>query len=150
MIRVTTNNTLHMYQSNLLRSSNQLYSVMNKLMTGRNFDSYSANPAGATRAFKLYSSLNATNAQASNNETVVSKFSTAYSALDSAIDKMALPTGVDAILGGLDDTHLSDLNAYGLTIREGAEGIVRRIKGRRRLVVSITGVCAVATSFIPA
>ena len=32
---------------------------------------------------------------------------------------------------------------------EGAEGIVRRIKGRRRLVVSITGVCAVATSFIP-
>ena len=130
MIRVTTNNTLHMYQSNLMKSSNQLYSVMNKLMSGRNFDSYSANPAGATRAFKLYSSLNATNAQASNNETVVNKFSTAYSALDSAIDKMALPMGVDAILGGLDDTHLSDLNAYGLTIREGAEGIVQTLNGK--------------------
>lgn len=32
---------------------------------------------------------------------------------------------------------------------KGAEGCVRRIKGQRRLVVAITGVCAVATSFIP-
>ena len=40
MIRVTTNSTLHMYQSNLMQSSNQLYSAMEKLMTGRNFDSY--------------------------------------------------------------------------------------------------------------
>ena len=32
---------------------------------------------------------------------------------------------------------------------KGAEGVVRRIKGTRRLVVAITGVCAVATSFIP-
>ena len=38
MIRVTTNSTLHMYQSNLMQSSNQLYSAMEKLMTGRNFD----------------------------------------------------------------------------------------------------------------
>ena len=43
---------------------------------------------------------------------------------------MALPTGVDAILGGLDDTHLSDLNAYGLTIREGAEGIVQSLNAK--------------------
>ncbi len=32
---------------------------------------------------------------------------------------------------------------------KGAEGIVRRIKGQRRLVVAIKGVCAVVTSFIP-
>ena len=53
MIRVTTNSTLHMYQSNLMQSSNQLYSAMEKLMTGRNFDSYASNPAGATRAFTV-------------------------------------------------------------------------------------------------
>ena len=55
MIRVTTNSTLHMYQSNLMQSSNQLYSAMEKLMTGRNFDSYASDPAAATRAFKLHS-----------------------------------------------------------------------------------------------
>lgn len=32
---------------------------------------------------------------------------------------------------------------------EGAEGHVVRIKGSRRLVVSIEGVCAIATSYIP-
>lgn len=34
-------------------------------------------------------------------------------------------------------------------IFKGAEGYIRRIKGNRRLVVSIQGVCAVATSYIP-
>lgn len=33
---------------------------------------------------------------------------------------------------------------------EGAEGHICRIKGNRRLVVSINGICAVATSYIPA
>lgn len=33
---------------------------------------------------------------------------------------------------------------------EGAEGTICRIKGNRRLVVTINGVCAVATSYIPA
>lgn len=33
---------------------------------------------------------------------------------------------------------------------EGAEGHICRIKGNRRLVVSIHGICAVATSYIPA
>ena len=34
-------------------------------------------------------------------------------------------------------------------IFKGAEGYIRRIKGNRRLIVSIQGVCAVATSYIP-
>lgn len=33
---------------------------------------------------------------------------------------------------------------------KGAEGFFRRIRGNRRLVVSISGICAVATSYIPA
>ena len=32
---------------------------------------------------------------------------------------------------------------------KGAEGYIKRIKGKRRLIVSITGIGAVATSFIP-
>ena len=92
MIRVTTNSTLHMYQSNLMQSSNQLYSAMEKLMTGRNFDSYASNPAGATRAFKLHSALNAVNAQAANNETVLNKFGTAYSILDEVTNELDIPT----------------------------------------------------------
>ena len=32
----------------------------------------------------------------------------------------------------------------------GAEGHICRIRGNRRLVVSINGICAVATSYVPA
>lgn len=130
MIRVTTNNTLWQYQTNLNKSANQLYSAMGKMMTGRNFDSYAANPAGATRAFKIYSSLNATNAQASNNQTVINKFSTAYSALDGAIDKIAQEMGDVPELGGLDDTHKSDRASYAQILNEGADAIVQMLNGK--------------------
>ena len=53
MLRVTTNSTLYTYQKNLLKNSNQLYTAMNAMMTGRNFDSYSADPAAATQALSL-------------------------------------------------------------------------------------------------
>lgn len=130
MIRVTTNNTLWQYQTNLNKSANQLYSAMGKMMTGRNFDSYAANPAGATRAFKIYSSLNATNAQASNNQTVINKFSTAYSALDGAIDKIAQEMGDVPELGGLDDSHKSDRASYAQILNEGADAIVQMLNGK--------------------
>ena len=32
---------------------------------------------------------------------------------------------------------------------KGAEGYIRRIKGNRRLIVTVQGICAVATSYIP-
>ena len=31
----------------------------------------------------------------------------------------------------------------------GAEGQIVRVKGNRRLIVSLTGICAIATSYIP-
>ena len=71
MMRITTNTTLYTYQKNLMKSSNQLYSAMNSVITGRNFDTYAADPAAATRAFQIHSSLNATNTQASNNNAVL-------------------------------------------------------------------------------
>ena len=52
MMRITTNTTLYTYQKNLMKSSNQLYSAMNSVITGRNFDTYAADPAAATRPSK--------------------------------------------------------------------------------------------------
>ena len=86
MIRITTNSSLRMYRSNLMKSTNSLNSAMTKLMTRRQFSSYASNPAAATRAFKIHSSLNATNAQYSNNDTVLHKYETAWSTLESVLD----------------------------------------------------------------
>ena len=44
MIRITTNSSLRMYRSNLMKSTNSLNSAMTKLMTQRQFSSYASNP----------------------------------------------------------------------------------------------------------
>ncbi|MDR3729879.1 MAG: hypothetical protein Q3X94_08875 [Oscillospiraceae bacterium] len=130
MMRVTTNSTIYTYQKNLLKTSNQLYSAMNSMTTGRNFDSYSADPAAATRAFQIHSSLNATNAQASNNQTVHKKFSTAWDVADDVID-MVTDLGVSPTMKGLNDpSGLSTLNTQGDVIFSGAESIIQSLNSK--------------------
>ena len=133
MIRITTNSSLRMYRSNLMKSTNSLNSAMTKLMTQRQFSSYASNPAAATRAFKIHSSLNATNAQYSNNDTVLHKYETAWSTLASVLDGydgLVQDTGRVPALSGLNDTNLSTLNTQGQIIREGAEAIIQAMNGK--------------------
>lgn len=131
MLRVTTNSTLYTYQKNLLKSSNQLYSAMSAMMSGRNFDSYSADPAAATRAFKIHSSLNATNAQASNNTTVLNKFSTAWDVADDLVNDLVTNLGDVPALEGLNNpTSLSTMNTQGDILRSGAEAIVQSLNSK--------------------
>ena len=131
MLRVTTNSTLYTYQKNLLKSSNQLYSAMSAMMSGRNFDSYSADPAAATRAFKIHSSLNATNAQVSNNTTVLKKFSTAWDVADDLVNDLVTNLGQVPALEGLNNpTSLSTLNTQGDILRSGAEAIVQSLNNK--------------------
>lgn len=127
MLRVTTNSTLYTYQKNLLKNSNQLYTAMNAMMTGRNFDSYSADPAAATQAFKLHSSLNATNTQASNNQAVYNKFSSAWDIADDLVNDLTQDLAQTPLLKGLNETNWSTLNTQGDIILAGAESMVQSL-----------------------
>ena len=130
MIRVTTNSTLYTYKSNLYQSTNQLYSAMTKLMTQRNFDSYSSNPAAATRAFKIHSALNATNAQYQNNSTALNKFNTAWDVVDQVYDKLTTDMGQLPGLSGLNDPNGSTLAAQAKILRAGADTIIQNMNGK--------------------
>lgn len=130
MLRVTTNSTLYTYKKNLLKSSNQLYSAMSAMMTGRNFDSYSADPAAATRAFQIHSSLNATNAQAANNKTLYNKFSTAWDMADDMIDKLTQDLAQTPLIRGLNQPSWSTLNTQGDVILSGAEAMVQSLNSQ--------------------
>ncbi len=129
MMRITTNTTLRTYQNGLYKSTNRLYSSMSKLMTQRNFDSYAADPAGATRAFKIHSSLNATRAQAANNETVHSKFQTAWS-IEQEISDAVKELGQNPALSGLNGTNFTVLDSYAQVLRAGADSIVQSLNGK--------------------
>ncbi|MGO5022927.1 flagellin [Lawsonibacter sp. LCP25S3_G6] len=130
MLRVTTNSTLYTYQKNLLKSSNQLYQAMNAMTTGRKFDSYSADPAAATRAFQIHSSLNATNTQAANNKTVYNKFSTAWDMADDMINELTSDLAKTPLLEGLNQPNWSTLNTQGDVILSGAEAMVQNLNAK--------------------
>ena len=128
MIRITANGTLHTYQSGLMKSTNQLYSAMSKLISGRNFDSYAADPAGATRAFKIHSSLNATNTQAANNTTVTNKFQTAWASEEQVISLMN-DLGKESALSGLNGPSFTVLDSYAQVLRSAADSVVQNLNG---------------------
>ena len=130
MMRVTTNGTLYTYQRNLLRSSNQLYSAMNVMMTGRNFDSYAADPAAATRAFQIHSSLNATNTQLSNNNTVLKKYSTAWDVADDLINELVTDLAKVPALDGISEDKLTTLSTHGQIMYSGAEAVVHSLNSQ--------------------
>lgn len=130
MMRVTTHSTIYTYQNNLLKSSNQLYSAMNQLMTKRNFDTYAADPAAATRAFKIHSSLNATNAQYANNTAVYNKFATAWDIADDFLDKLAQDLAETPLIQGLNDPNGTVRSTFGDVILAGAESMVQSLNNK--------------------
>lgn len=125
MVRVTTNSTLFNYRYNLYKNTNGLNNAMMKVMTGRNFNTYSADPAAATRAFKVHSSLNSTNAQYSNNQTVISKFETAWSNIHGVMNDLSNKLGEVPALEGLNGTNLTNLDSQAQILRAGAEAIIQ-------------------------
>ena len=78
MIRSTTNGVLKSYRYNLQRSSYTLNKAMNTVLTGRNFDTYAADPATAARCFQMRRSFQRANSQYSVSESVVRKYDQAW------------------------------------------------------------------------
>lgn len=130
MVRVTTNGSLFNYRYNLSKVTNNLNNSMMKVMTGREFNSYAADPAAATRAFKVHSSLNAINAQYSNNRTVLSKFESAWSNIEGILDDLSSTLGEVPALGGLNTPNLDALDSQAQALRSGAEAIIQSMNAR--------------------
>lgn len=130
-MRITTNAMLYNYQNNLMNNTNLMNNAMNKVMTQRQFNSYATNPAAATRAFKIHSSLNAVQAQYANNQTVTSKFETAWSNIQGILDDLTDEMGKVPALKGLNGTNaLEDLQSQAKVLRGAAEGIIQSMNAK--------------------
>lgn len=125
MIRVTTNGTLHNYKSSLMNSTNKLNDAFETVLTGRKFNAYSEDPAAATQAFRLRSSLSSTMKQSYNNDAVVKKFSTAWDIIGDIHNDIVLEMGKVPALEGSNDPNLSVLPELGKVLISGAESIVQ-------------------------
>ncbi|MCI8423649.1 MAG: hypothetical protein HFF50_08975 [Lawsonibacter sp.] len=81
-IRATTNGVLKGYRMNLNKSFTGMNSARNTVLTQRNFNSYAEDVGAASRAFQMRRSLSRVEAQYAVNDDCLSKFSTAYTAID--------------------------------------------------------------------
>lgn len=130
MIRITTGGTLYNYKSQLMNSTNQLNNAYNTVLTGRRFNAYSEDPASATQAFRLRSSLATADKQATNNDTVIKKFSTAWDIIGDVYEDLTIDMGKVPALEGGNDTNLSVLPELGKILKSGAEAIVQDMNAK--------------------
>jgi len=133
MIRSTTNGVLKSYRYNLQRSSYTLNKAMNPVLTGRNFDTYAADPATAARCFQMRRSFQRVNSQYSVSESVTRKYEQAWSALGSVVDDVnnqKTSSAYQDILHSINDPTASGRNSLGQSLTELAKGIVQTMNGR--------------------
>lgn len=130
MIRITTNGTLYSYKSQLMNSTNKLNDAYNTVLTGRKFNSYDADPAAATQAFRLRSSLATADKQSTNNDTVIKKFSTAWDIIGDVYNDLTIEMGKVPALEGSNDTNLSVLPELGKVLKSGAAAIVQDMNAK--------------------
>lgn len=130
MIRITTNGTLYSYKSQLMNSTNKLNDAYNTVLTGRKFNSYDADPAAATQAFRLRSSLANADKQSSNNDTLVKKFSTAWDIVGDVYNDLVIKMGKVPALEGNSDSNLSVLPELGKVLKSGADAIIQDMNAK--------------------
>lgn len=130
MIRSTTNGTLKSYRYNLQRSTYNLNSSRKTVLTGRNFNTFSEDPATAARCFQLRRSYTKANSQHAVGESVVHKYEVAWSTLDSISQNLystSEDSALTAIIRGTTDSTASGRNALGQELREIAESLVQKM-----------------------
>lgn len=134
--RTTTIGTLKNYRYDLNRSNNTMAKGMERVMTGRLFNSFAENPALATRCFQIRHSFMRTNSQLTINDSVRHKYEVAWQALDGVTSDLYKITSqtddasLKSILVSLNDPDGSGRNALGQSLAAKARSMVQTMNGR--------------------
>lgn len=131
--RMTTIGTLKGYRYNLNRSGFNMSNSMNKVLTGRNFNTYAEDPALATRCFQLRRSYLRTSSQLTVNESVARKYDVAWKAsaeISLDIDTVSNDNTFTSLLRGISDSTASGRNALGQSMVAKAKNIAQIMNGR--------------------
>ncbi len=83
-MRITTSAVLTNYRADLSNSTAQLDYSRNKVLSGRNFNSYAEDPASATLAFQLRRQHSTATDQLNNTTALISKYEAAWNGLSTA------------------------------------------------------------------
>ncbi|MBE7005199.1 MAG: hypothetical protein E7425_13160 [Ruminococcaceae bacterium] len=125
--RITTNGLFRGYRSNLMKNTKRLQDTITDVQTQRKFNTYAEDPAAASQAWRLRRSYWRTEDQIDNNNYIISKYESAYSAMGAIIDGTAENPGLDGLLAsieGLSDSAGTARYALGRELISTSESIV--------------------------
>ena len=123
--RVTTNGTMRLYKSNLMRSYKSLGDAMTKVQTHRTFNAYAEDPAAASEAFRLRRSLWRINTQLDNGKGVLNRYESAYGAVQDVLEDLGEEMGQVSALRGISDGTAGGRRALAKELQSAAEGVVK-------------------------
>lgn len=125
--RITTNGLFRNYRSNLQHNTKKLNDSMLRVQTQRKFNSYAEDPAAASKAFQLRRNYWRAGDQIETSNHVISKFTSAYSAMAAIVDgdqNHPALSSIDSQLMGISDSIGSGRVALGQQLTTVADSIV--------------------------
>lgn len=125
LYRITTGGLMYGYKNHLQGSYKKLADAMEKVETGRTFNSYAEDPAAAGKAFQLRRDHWRNGAQIRNNDNVYSTFSQGYDTIDQVKNKLGYYIANDGTLRGLNTPDGTGRPALGQAILEAANSAVQ-------------------------
>lgn len=132
-MRITTNGVFHGYRSDLASSYYKMNKSMTRVTTQRNFSAYAEDVSAASRAFQLRRSHWRTETQINNSNYVISKFETAWTAMDYIVDGTGADDNLNSIvesLRGLNSPTGAARVPLGQSVLSKADSIVRLLNSQ--------------------
>jgi len=122
-MRITTNQVLRNYQSNLSKSNTELSNARDRVMTKRNFNKVSEDPASAAKAYKLRKEYTDNENYLENVQNTISHFDAVES---SAMQMNEIAKGANAlILEGINGTtSIEQRKTIATSLRKMQESLV--------------------------
>ncbi len=103
-MRITTGMMMNTYRYNLQGTTTKLSNSRDKVISGRNFDSYAEDPATATQAWRIRRAMNNNFDYQANNTETYSRFNIAWTTMGVVNNKLSDATGqfstIRALNGG--------------------------------------------------
>ena len=133
MIRATTSGVLKSYRYNLNNTTRLLNKSRDTVLTGRNFNSFSDDPAAAARCFQLRRSFQRVESQYSIGQSVVSKYQVAWDTLTTVVDDVSnakSDSALASIISGASDASGGGRTTMGLQLSQLSESIVRTMNAK--------------------
>lgn len=122
--RVTTGMSLNSYRYNLNKVNTQVSDARDTVLTQRNFNSYAADPAAATQAFRLRRAYWQTTTHLNNSEDAYNKFNVAWSSVGSVVEDLSDKAAHISSIAGITGTAGSSRLALGQSLVQSAQSVI--------------------------